>query len=188
MAVALPHIYEYGRVGVGGALQPASAQPPHTLPYHLSPPLHIPRVQDKCEPPVYVSDRRFMKAVKMLQAWHAPVACLPACCLASPALPWLALPLLPARVLASWAGPGPTPSSPRAPPAALPQVAAWADGRSAVHEYDCLLLEFVLGQRPDDAHVSTAPAAAAAPLLFGCLWDASPGPCAWRRRCPPRFR
>ncbi|PRW59240.1 ATPase associated with various cellular activities AAA_5 [Chlorella sorokiniana] len=55
-------------------------------------------LQDKCEPPVYVSDRRFMKAVKMLQ------------------------------------------------------VAAFADGRSAVHEYDCLLLEFVLGQRPDDAH------------------------------------
>ncbi|KAL4438050.1 hypothetical protein ABPG77_004271 [Micractinium sp. CCAP 211/92] len=55
-------------------------------------------LQDKCEPPVYVSDRRFMKAVKMLQ------------------------------------------------------VAAFADGRSAVNEYDCLLLEFVLGQRPDDAH------------------------------------
>lgn len=35
----------------------------------------------------------------------------------------------------------------------LLQVAAFADGRSAVHEYDCLLLEFVLGQRPDDAHV-----------------------------------
>ncbi|KAL4425569.1 hypothetical protein ABPG75_009585 [Micractinium tetrahymenae] len=55
-------------------------------------------LQDKCEPPVYVSDRRFMKAVKMLQ------------------------------------------------------VAAYADGRSAVNEYDCLLLEVVLGQRPDDAH------------------------------------
>ncbi|KAI3438742.1 hypothetical protein D9Q98_001161 [Chlorella vulgaris] len=54
-------------------------------------------LQDKCEPPVYVSDRRFMKSIKMLQ------------------------------------------------------VAAWADGRTAVHEYDCLLLEFVLGQRPDDA-------------------------------------
>ena len=25
-------------------------------------------LQDKCEPPVYVSDRRFMKAIKMLQA------------------------------------------------------------------------------------------------------------------------
>ncbi len=24
-------------------------------------------MQDKCEPPVYVSDRRFMKAVRMLQ-------------------------------------------------------------------------------------------------------------------------
>ena len=24
-------------------------------------------LQDKCEPPVYVSDRRFMKAIKMLQ-------------------------------------------------------------------------------------------------------------------------
>eukprot|EP00887_Chlorella_sp_A99_P000959 scaffold5.g959.t1 len=53
---------------------------------------------DKCEPPVYVSDRRFMKAVRMLQ------------------------------------------------------VAAYADGRDAVHEYDCLLLEHALGQRPDDAH------------------------------------
>lgn len=55
-------------------------------------------LQDKCEPPVYVSDRRFMKAVRMLQ------------------------------------------------------VAAFADGRDAVTESDCLLLEFVFGQRPDDAH------------------------------------
>ncbi len=54
-------------------------------------------LQDKCEPPVYVSDRRFMKAVRLLQ------------------------------------------------------VAAHADGRAAVSEADCLLLEFVLGQRPDDA-------------------------------------
>ncbi|BDA42736.1 probable ATPase RavA [Coccomyxa sp. Obi] len=55
-------------------------------------------LQDKCEPPVYVSDRRFMKAVNLLQ------------------------------------------------------VAAYADGRDQVHEYDCLLLEHVFGQRPDDAH------------------------------------
>ena len=54
-------------------------------------------LQDKCEPPIYVSDRRFMKSVKMLQ------------------------------------------------------VVAHADGRAAVSEVDCLLLEFVLGQRPDDA-------------------------------------
>ena len=46
---------------------------------------------------MYVSDRRFMKAIKMMQ------------------------------------------------------VAAYADGRPAAHEYDCLLLEYVLGQRPDDA-------------------------------------
>jgi len=32
------------------------------------------------------------------------------------------------------------------------QVAAYADGRDVVTEADCLLLEFVLGQRPDDAH------------------------------------
>lgn len=49
--------------------------------------------QDKCEPPIYVSDRRFMKAVQMLQ------------------------------------------------------VAAHADGRAAVNEYDCLLLEYVFGNR-----------------------------------------
>ncbi|EIE24598.1 hypothetical protein COCSUDRAFT_40953 [Coccomyxa subellipsoidea C-169] len=55
-------------------------------------------LQDKCEPPVYVSDRRFMKSVNLLQ------------------------------------------------------VAAHADGRDQVHEYDCLLLEHVFGQRPDDAH------------------------------------
>lgn len=55
-------------------------------------------LQDKCEPPVYVSDRRFMKAVRMLQ------------------------------------------------------VAAYADGRSSANEADCLLLEFVLGQRPEDSH------------------------------------
>ena len=33
----------------------------------------------------------------------------------------------------------------------LLQVAAHADGRSSVGEYDCLLLEHVFGQRPDDA-------------------------------------
>lgn len=55
-------------------------------------------LQDKCEPPMYVSDRRFMKAVQMLQ------------------------------------------------------VAAHADGRAAVNEYDCLLLEYVFGNRPDDSH------------------------------------
>ena len=54
-------------------------------------------LQDKCEPPVYVSDRRFMKAVQTLQ------------------------------------------------------VAAHADGRTEVNEYDCLLLEHVFGNRPDDA-------------------------------------
>ena len=54
-------------------------------------------LQDKAEPPVYVSDRRFMKAVALLQ------------------------------------------------------VAAHADGRDEVSEVDCLLLEHVFGQRPDDA-------------------------------------
>ncbi|EFJ46414.1 hypothetical protein VOLCADRAFT_93182 [Volvox carteri f. nagariensis] len=51
---------------------------------------------DKCEPPMYVSDRRFMKAIRMLQ------------------------------------------------------VAAYADGRDQVNEYDCLMLEHVFGNRPDD--------------------------------------
>jgi MoxR-like ATPase len=55
-------------------------------------------LQDKCGPPIYVSDRRFMKAVQLLQ------------------------------------------------------VAAHADGRAAVNEYDCLLLEYVFGNRPDDSH------------------------------------
>jgi MoxR-like ATPase len=32
------------------------------------------------------------------------------------------------------------------------QVAAHADGREAVNEYDCLLLEHVFGNRPDDCH------------------------------------
>ena len=54
-------------------------------------------LQDKAEPPVYVSDRRFMKAVNLLQ------------------------------------------------------VAAHADGRDTVCEADCLLLEHVFGQRPEDA-------------------------------------
>lgn len=54
-------------------------------------------LQDKAEPPVYVSDRRFMKAVNLLQ------------------------------------------------------VAAHADGRETVAEADCLLLEHVFGQRPEDA-------------------------------------
>jgi hypothetical protein len=34
----------------------------------------------------------------------------------------------------------------------LLQVAAHADGRAAVNEYDCLLLEYVFGNRPDDSH------------------------------------
>jgi MoxR-like ATPase len=54
-------------------------------------------LQERCEPPVYVSDRRFMKSVALLQ------------------------------------------------------VAAYGDGRDSVSEYDCLLLEHVLGSRPDDA-------------------------------------
>lgn len=33
----------------------------------------------------------------------------------------------------------------------LLQVAAFADGRASVGEYDCLLLEHVFGQRPDDS-------------------------------------
>ncbi|KAG2487131.1 hypothetical protein HYH03_014244 [Edaphochlamys debaryana] len=60
-------------------------------------------LQDKCEPPMYISDRRFMKSVQMMQ------------------------------------------------------VAAHADGRDAVNEYDLLLLEHVFGNRPDDgAKVRTA--------------------------------
>jgi len=31
------------------------------------------------------------------------------------------------------------------------QVVAYADGRSQVNEYDCLLLEHIFGNRPDDA-------------------------------------
>lgn len=54
-------------------------------------------LQDKCEPPIYVSDRRFMKSVNMMQ------------------------------------------------------VAAFADNRSHVSEADCLLLEFVMGNKPDDS-------------------------------------
>jgi len=54
-------------------------------------------LQERCEPPVYVSDRRFMKSVSLLQC------------------------------------------------------AAYSDGRDRASEYDCLLLEHVLGSRPDDA-------------------------------------
>jgi len=54
-------------------------------------------LQERCEPPVYVSDRRLVKSV------------------------------------------------------ALMQVAAYCDGRDAVSEYDCLLLEHVLWQRAGEA-------------------------------------
>jgi MoxR-like ATPase len=54
-------------------------------------------LQDKCEPPIYVSDRRFMKAVNMMQ------------------------------------------------------VAAFADNREQVSEADCLLLEYVMGNKPEDS-------------------------------------
>jgi MoxR-like ATPase len=36
------------------------------------------------------------------------------------------------------------------------QVAAHADGREEVSEYDCLLLEYVFGDRPDDAAKASA--------------------------------
>ena len=53
-------------------------------------------LQEKCEPPIAVSDRRFTKCVTLLQ------------------------------------------------------VAAHANGQSSVSEYDCLLLQYLLGQRPGD--------------------------------------
>lgn len=86
----------------GGLLHHVTTTPPihsFTLLHCLHLPAYPPTcLQDKCEPPIYVSDRRFMKAVQLLQ------------------------------------------------------VAAHADGRAAVNEYDCLLLEYVFGNRPDDSH------------------------------------
>jgi len=61
------------------------------------------------------------------------------------------------------------------------KVAAFADGRESVNEYDCLLLEHVFGNRPDDSHKVRSPAASGA-LVFAtresgkqtqcsrCLW------------------
>ncbi|CAL8460551.1 g80 [Coccomyxa elongata] len=54
-------------------------------------------LQDKCEPPVYVSDRRLVKTLALLQ------------------------------------------------------VAAYTSGRLAVNKFDCLLLQHILWQRPDEA-------------------------------------
>lgn len=54
-------------------------------------------LQEKCEPPVYVSDRRLVKAVSLLQ------------------------------------------------------VAAYTNGRSSLTEYDCLLLQHILWQRPEES-------------------------------------
>ncbi|KAK9908998.1 hypothetical protein WJX75_005865 [Coccomyxa subellipsoidea] len=54
-------------------------------------------LQEKCEPPVYVSDRRLVKALALLQ------------------------------------------------------VAAYTSGRLAVNKFDCLLLQHILWQRPDEA-------------------------------------
>lgn len=54
-------------------------------------------LQEKIEPPVYVSDRRLVKAIQLLQ------------------------------------------------------VAAYCNGRDAVSEYDCLLLQHVLWQKPEQA-------------------------------------
>lgn len=56
-------------------------------------------LQDKCEPPVYVSDRRLVKSIALLR------------------------------------------------------VAAYTNGRSAVSEFDCLLLANVLWQRPSESNV-----------------------------------
>ena len=82
-------------------------------------------LQDKCEPPIYVSDRRFMKAVNLLQvAAYADGR--------DQVLP-LATPV--------------HGSCRAACPAFVPTAHA-----SQVNEYDCLLLEHVFGQRPDDSH------------------------------------
>ena len=98
-------------------------------------------LQDKCEPPVYVSDRRFMKAVKMLQ------------------------------------------------------VAAYADGRDAVNEFDCLLLEFVLGRRPTMPTRSRPMSWKPSRPTLGCSkrswcsWACLAGPAAcWRGRVIRNWR
>jgi MoxR-like ATPase len=63
----------------------------------MTPHLLQPSSQEKIEPPVYVSDRRLVKAIQLLQ------------------------------------------------------VAAYCNGRDSVTEYDVLLLQHVLWQRPDNA-------------------------------------
>lgn len=79
------------RAGFGGACgsaqHPAAVAPRSrrraTAGAHARPPPCL-LPQDKCEPPVYVSDRRFMKAVKMLQVRLRQMewtAVLVSCCL-----------------------------------------------------------------------------------------------------------
>jgi MoxR-like ATPase len=85
-------------------------------------------LQDKCEPPVFVSDRRFMKAVQLLQVAAFSDGREEVChqqCMSSGKGAHM-LPACESRHVAA--------------------VTA-----SQVNEYDCLILEHVFGSRPDDS-------------------------------------
>jgi len=138
--------------------------------------------QDKCEPPVYVSDRRLVKAVALMQArGRAPAAPArrPALrCRGRPSARVAACTRRPPRPLFDYLcigcntcmihrGDGPlsattlpyssvvlsqcTTGERTRRPARRAQVAAFTSGRAAVSRFDCLLLQHVLWQRPDEA-------------------------------------
>jgi hypothetical protein len=118
-------------VTVDGPLQ-EEQRCPHRRPQHPHPPLLPPRsyLQDKIEPPVYVSDRRLVKSVALMQVGGASWG---AVCLTG----------------VVWCLDYRTFNQPPPPP--KKKVAAYCNGRDAVTEYDCLLLEHVLWSTPEVA-------------------------------------
>lgn len=115
-------------------------------------------LQDKCEPPIYVSDRRFMKAVQMLQVRESRGVVVRT---GSTALPLQQKPIkshcCTCKVCQNLSCllsvfEAVTVNPPTCLGFLFVQVAAYADGRESVNEYDCLLLEHVFGNRPDDSH------------------------------------
>ena len=112
-------------------------------------------LQDKCEPPVYVSDRRLVKAVALMQA--RPAACAPrlspfACSTGARLTSWSTT----WKQGCDWVQVSVRPCTltlhrSSDPVCCACKVAAYTSGRAAVSRYDCLLLQHVLWQRPDEA-------------------------------------
>ena len=113
-------------------------------------------LQEKCEPPVYVSDRRLLKSVNLMKVGPPPTGSHPGQH-TERTLFWC-MSLTPCQSRKLFRSPQHAVSS--TPRGRLErcwtvqlclQVAAYTSGRSSVSPFDCLLLQHVLWQRPEEA-------------------------------------